>query len=65
MSIEDYQKNLRGVNAGSDFSPEFLVRDLDNPIIHEPTHVRTAKHIRFHPETRDSNAGGAHWATGI
>ena len=25
MSIEDYQKNLRGVNDGTDFSPEFLV----------------------------------------
>ncbi|KAF9001938.1 Sec7-like domain is implicated in guanine nucleotide exchange function [Cyathus striatus] len=24
MSLEDYQKNLRGVNGGSDFSPEFL-----------------------------------------
>jgi Sec7-like guanine-nucleotide exchange factor len=25
MTIEDYQKNLRGVNDGTDFSPEFLV----------------------------------------
>ncbi|KII88730.1 hypothetical protein PLICRDRAFT_41948 [Plicaturopsis crispa FD-325 SS-3] len=24
MTIEDYQRNLRGVNGGSDFSPEFL-----------------------------------------
>lgn len=26
MSFEEYQKNLRGVNDGSSFSPEFLVR---------------------------------------
>jgi golgi-specific brefeldin A-resistance guanine nucleotide exchange factor 1 len=25
MTIEDYQRNLRGVNDGSDFSPEYLV----------------------------------------
>jgi Sec7-like guanine-nucleotide exchange factor len=25
MSIEEYQKNLRGVNDGDNFSPEFLV----------------------------------------
>ena len=25
MTIEDYQRNLRGVNAGEDFSTEFLV----------------------------------------
>lgn len=29
MTIEDYQKNLRGVNNGSDFTPEFLVRTFD------------------------------------
>lgn len=28
MTIEDYQKNLRGVNDGVDFSPEFLVCSL-------------------------------------
>ena len=27
MTIEDYQRNLRGVNDGSDFSPEYLVGD--------------------------------------
>ena len=27
MTIEDYQRNLRGVNDGSDFSPEYLVSD--------------------------------------
>jgi hypothetical protein len=27
MTIEDYQRNLRGVNDGSDFSSEYLVRD--------------------------------------
>jgi len=26
MSIDDYKRNLRGVNDGSDFSAEFLVR---------------------------------------
>jgi brefeldin A-resistance guanine nucleotide exchange factor 1 len=29
MTIEDYQKNLRGVNDGTDFSPEFVVRSID------------------------------------
>lgn len=26
MTIDDYKRNLRGVNDGSDFSAEFLVR---------------------------------------
>ncbi|EGN96105.1 hypothetical protein SERLA73DRAFT_112215 [Serpula lacrymans var. lacrymans S7.3] len=30
MSIEDYQRNLRGVNDGSDFSPEFLQNIYDS-----------------------------------
>jgi hypothetical protein len=25
MTIEDYQRNLRGVNGGANFSPEYLV----------------------------------------
>jgi Sec7-like guanine-nucleotide exchange factor len=28
MLIDDYKKNLRGVNDGVDFSPEFLVSVL-------------------------------------
>jgi len=28
MTLEDYQRNLRGVNENTDFSPEFLVRIL-------------------------------------
>jgi len=30
MTIEDYQRNLRGVNDGSDFSPEYLVSAIIN-----------------------------------
>ncbi|KAF5358079.1 hypothetical protein D9756_001747 [Leucocoprinus leucothites] len=30
MTIEDYQRNLRGVNDGSDFSPEFLQNIYDS-----------------------------------
>ncbi|EKM82858.1 hypothetical protein AGABI1DRAFT_118287 [Agaricus bisporus var. burnettii JB137-S8] len=30
MTIEDYQKNLRGVNDGTDFSPEFLQNIYDS-----------------------------------
>ncbi|KAJ7197212.1 hypothetical protein GGX14DRAFT_471834 [Mycena pura] len=30
MTIEDYQRNLRGVNNGSDFSPEFLQNIYDS-----------------------------------
>jgi brefeldin A-resistance guanine nucleotide exchange factor 1 len=26
MTIEEYRRNLRGVNDGTDFSPEYLVR---------------------------------------
>jgi hypothetical protein len=25
MTFEDYQRNLKGVNAGSDFDPDYLV----------------------------------------
>jgi Sec7-like guanine-nucleotide exchange factor len=32
MSVEDYQKNLRGVNDGADFSPEYLVRSSDREV---------------------------------
>ena len=28
MSLEDYKKNLRGVNDGSDFPAEFLVSEI-------------------------------------
>jgi golgi-specific brefeldin A-resistance guanine nucleotide exchange factor 1 len=28
MTIDDYRRNLRGENAGTDFSPEFLVRSM-------------------------------------
>jgi len=27
MTIEEYKKNLRGVNDNKDFTPEFLVSD--------------------------------------
>ena len=30
MSIEDYQRNLRGVNDGTDFSSEYLVSNMVN-----------------------------------
>jgi Sec7-like guanine-nucleotide exchange factor len=38
MSIEDYQRNLRGVNDNTDFSPEYLVRHLMSPFVlsHHP-----------------------------
>lgn len=28
MTFEDYQRNLKGVNAGSDFDPDYLVSAL-------------------------------------
>lgn len=28
MTFEDYQRNLKGVNDGSNFKPEYLVRIL-------------------------------------
>jgi brefeldin A-resistance guanine nucleotide exchange factor 1 len=28
MTVDDYRRNLRGENAGTDFSPAFLVRKM-------------------------------------
>ena len=44
MTIEDYQKNLRGVNGGTDFSPEFLVRNSAYQLFPEALRL-IAKHI--------------------
>jgi hypothetical protein len=40
MTIEDYQRNLRGVNDGSDFSPEYLVSGRVN--VSGPYHSRSS-----------------------
>lgn len=32
MTIEDYQRNLRGVNDGGNFTPEYLVRSLGEDV---------------------------------
>lgn len=46
MTIEEYRRNLRGVNDGTNFSPEYLVRIyLGNHYIFPNGNV--AKHIRF------------------
>jgi hypothetical protein len=43
MTIEDYQRNLRGVNDGSDFSPEYLVRDRMHPRLIRVSHASHSK----------------------
>ena len=43
MTIEDYQRNLRGVNDGSDFSPEYLVRDRMHPRLIGDSHDSHSK----------------------
>ena len=43
MTIEDYQKNLRGVNDGQDFSPEFLVSPSWIPF--QTIQLSVAKHL--------------------
>ncbi len=43
MTIEDYQRNLRGVNDGSDFSPEYLVGD---GVYLRPIRVTHASHSK-------------------
>lgn len=51
MTIEDYQRNLRGVNDGKDFSPEYLVSQCRCVGRSEksltPYLVRRASMIRF------------------
>ena len=42
MTIEDYQRNLRGVNDGSDFSPEYLVSDF----VHSKFEVRSLHYLQ-------------------
>lgn len=54
MTIDDYKRNLRGVNDGSDFSPEFLV-NMDLPFEYA-THPSTAKYIRLHQKAGNHNA---------
>jgi hypothetical protein len=56
MTIEDYQRNLRGVNDGSDFSPEYLVsdgmpRDLILLFI-----LLIASRLQLNTKARDSHA---------
>ena len=55
MTIDDYKRNLRGVNDGSDFSPEFLVR-MDQNSFQYVTHFFTAKYLRLHQKTGNHNA---------
>jgi len=55
MTIDDYKRNLRGVNDGSDFSPEFLVRKDQNSFQYA-IHLFTAKYIRLHQKTGNYNA---------
>lgn len=43
MTIEDYQRNLRGVNDGSDFSPEYLVRDRMHSRLIRVSHASQSK----------------------
>ena len=46
MTIDDYKRNLRGVNDGSDFSAEFLVRsDLFLPELYSrrPSKISTTR----------------------
>lgn len=51
MTIEDYQRNLRGVNDGSDFSPEYLVSGVVN-VRGGITHVLHSKLFTTQSESR-------------
>ncbi len=45
MTLEDYMRNLKGVNDGSDFAMEYLVRQICS-ILHNPTpHLIAAKYL--------------------
>ena len=56
MTIEDYSKNLRGVNDGKDFNPQYLVRIL---IVGSDVKLTAGEHPRIDQEERDHLAGGA------
>lgn len=60
MDIAAYSRNLRGVNDGSDFAPEYLVRaDPDLCVLSTHNHVSAAIHLRFYSQARDRLARGA------
>ena len=60
MDITAYSRNLRGVNDGTDFAPEYLVSLAHRPSKRLAEHLdSTAIHLRLDSETRDCLARGA------
>jgi brefeldin A-resistance guanine nucleotide exchange factor 1 len=62
MDITAYSRNLRGVNDGVDFAPEYLVgfrRFLLSSVLHRSLAVCAEIHLRLDPETRDHPSRGA------
>ena len=59
MTVEDYQRNLRGVNEGTDFSPEYLVSFF---ILYSSLSLFSSveSYLRLNKEAGDRYAGGAY-----
>ena len=64
MTIDDYKRNLRGVNGGQDFDPEYLV-SLVILKARSSSNIAVGIDSRVHPETRDHFAGRARRAAWI
>lgn len=64
MTLEDYKRNLKGVNDGSDFSDEFLVwltfRSRGLPLT-----CNAVNHLRVDPQAGNSDARRAHRAARV
>lgn len=59
MTIDDYKRNLRGVNDNSDFSIEFLVRSCQTFILVE-SELQKAKYLRLDSQEGDCHARRAY-----
>lgn len=52
MTLEDYSRNVRGINDGENFSPEFVVRFLiSRSSLHNTLYLLPANDIRSDSET--------------
>ena len=65
MTLEDYTKNLKGVNDGGDFSPEFLVCTMIIYIWVPISYRSLVQHIRVYSQAGDRHARGAYRSTRV
>ena len=66
MTLEDYSRNVRGINDGESFTPEFVVSSpVPCPTPYDDRFQSPANDIRSDSETRDCHARRTHWSSGI